>query len=227
MFLTVKEASDLTGKSATTIYRLCNKRRNSSFIKKEDNKFFIDKEFLLATYPPEEKRVSEIIEYGSKETGEPVFLEIEQKKQDEGFVTSYIPDDLDLEAGDFTETDQSDEAIPDTLSASNLHNLPDAEAAEADTLDNEAETSLESEDEDDYSIEMKHQNIDDFHISGAEAMEDADHSASLMENPAIEPEEKQKQAFYNRKEFWELSIGLTILVLALVSLVFILYQTTN
>jgi hypothetical protein len=79
MFLTVKEASDLTGKSATTIYRLCNKRRNSLYIKKEDNKFFIDKEFLLATYPQEEKRIIEIIENGSKETGEAVFLEIEPK----------------------------------------------------------------------------------------------------------------------------------------------------
>ena len=55
MFLTVKEASDLTGKSATTIYRLCNKRRNSVYIRKEDNKFLIDKEFLLASYPLLEK----------------------------------------------------------------------------------------------------------------------------------------------------------------------------
>jgi hypothetical protein len=83
MFLTVKEASDLTGKSATTIYRLCNKRRNSLYIKKEDNKFFINKDFLLATYPSEEKRTSDIIENGSKETGEPVFLEIEPKIKEE------------------------------------------------------------------------------------------------------------------------------------------------
>jgi hypothetical protein len=83
MYLTVKEASDLTGKSATTIYRLCNKRRNSLYIKKEDNKFFINKDFLLATYPSEEKRTSDIIENGSKETGEPVFLEIEPKIKEE------------------------------------------------------------------------------------------------------------------------------------------------
>jgi hypothetical protein len=83
MYLTVKEASDLTGKSATTIYRLCNKRKNSLYIKKEDNKFFVDKEFLLATYPPEEKRISEEIEHGSVEITEPVFLEIEPKKTEE------------------------------------------------------------------------------------------------------------------------------------------------
>jgi len=51
MFISVKEAADLTGKSPTTIYRLCNKRINTLYVRKEDNKFLIDKEFLMATYP--------------------------------------------------------------------------------------------------------------------------------------------------------------------------------
>ena len=55
MFISVKEAADLTGKSATTIYRLCNKRINTEFVRKEDNKFLIDKEYLMATYPVEEE----------------------------------------------------------------------------------------------------------------------------------------------------------------------------
>ncbi len=55
MFISVKEAADLTGKSATTIYRLCNKRINTEFVRKEDNKFLIDKEYLMATYPIEEE----------------------------------------------------------------------------------------------------------------------------------------------------------------------------
>lgn len=54
MFISVKEAADLTGKSATTIYRLCNKRVNTEYVRKEDNKFLINKEFLMATYPQEE-----------------------------------------------------------------------------------------------------------------------------------------------------------------------------
>jgi len=54
MFISVKEAADLTGKSATTIYRLCNKRINTEYVRKEDNKFLIDSEFLMATYPQEE-----------------------------------------------------------------------------------------------------------------------------------------------------------------------------
>ena len=51
MFISVREAAELTGKSTTTIYRLCNKRKNTQFVRKEDNKFLIDKDFLLATYP--------------------------------------------------------------------------------------------------------------------------------------------------------------------------------
>ncbi len=54
MFISVKEAAELTGKSATTIYRLCNKRINTEYVRKEDNKFLIDKEYLMATYPIEE-----------------------------------------------------------------------------------------------------------------------------------------------------------------------------
>ena len=53
MLLSVKEAAELTGKSATTIYRLCNKRINTEYVKKEDNKFLISKDFLLAKYPTE------------------------------------------------------------------------------------------------------------------------------------------------------------------------------
>lgn len=62
MFISVKEAAELTGKSTTTIYRLCNKRINTEFVKKEDNKFFIDVDFLKATYPDEESNNDEIIE---------------------------------------------------------------------------------------------------------------------------------------------------------------------
>ncbi len=51
MFVSVKEAVDITGMSQTTIYRLCKKRSHTKFVKKEDNKYFIDREYLLATYP--------------------------------------------------------------------------------------------------------------------------------------------------------------------------------
>jgi len=53
MFISVKEAMELTGMSSTTIYRLCNKRINTLYVRKEDNKFLIDKEFILATFPPD------------------------------------------------------------------------------------------------------------------------------------------------------------------------------
>ncbi len=53
MFISVKEAMELTGLSSTSIYRLCNKRINTLYVRKVDNKFIIDKDFLLATYPPD------------------------------------------------------------------------------------------------------------------------------------------------------------------------------
>jgi DNA-binding MurR/RpiR family transcriptional regulator len=51
MFISVKEAVELTGMSQTTIYRLCKKRSHTKFVQKKDNKFFIEKEYLLAAYP--------------------------------------------------------------------------------------------------------------------------------------------------------------------------------
>ena len=51
MFVSVLEAVELTGMSQTTIYRLCKKRNHTEYVKKDDNKYFIDKEYLLATYP--------------------------------------------------------------------------------------------------------------------------------------------------------------------------------
>lgn len=51
MFVSVIEAVELTGMSQTTIYRLCKKRSHTEYVKKKDNKYFIDKEYLLSTYP--------------------------------------------------------------------------------------------------------------------------------------------------------------------------------
>jgi hypothetical protein len=74
MFISVKEAMELTGMSSTSIYRLCNKRINTLYIRKEDNKFLIDKDFILAAYPPD---IVKVIENTDNETNpvvnEPVF----------------------------------------------------------------------------------------------------------------------------------------------------------
>ncbi|MCF6241310.1 MAG: hypothetical protein L3J74_08200 [Bacteroidales bacterium] len=59
MFVSVKEAVVLTGKSQTTIYRLCKKRSHTRYVKKKDNKYFIDKAYLLATYPSINKNIME------------------------------------------------------------------------------------------------------------------------------------------------------------------------
>jgi hypothetical protein len=67
MFVSVKEAVELTGKSQTTIYRLCKKRSHTRYVKKKDNKYFIDKAYLLATYPAVNENIME-----NKQNEEPV-----------------------------------------------------------------------------------------------------------------------------------------------------------
>jgi len=53
MFISVKEAVEQTGKSQTTIYRLCKKRIRTEYVKVEGSQYLIDKDYLLETYPPE------------------------------------------------------------------------------------------------------------------------------------------------------------------------------
>jgi len=55
MFISVKEAVELTGKSQTTIYRLCKKRIRTEYVNVENSQYFINKDFLLETYPPDSK----------------------------------------------------------------------------------------------------------------------------------------------------------------------------
>jgi hypothetical protein len=67
MYLTVKEAIDLSGKSQTTIHRLCQKFDDSKFIKKEGNKYLIDKDFLMQKYPTEDDMNDTDNNYESKD----------------------------------------------------------------------------------------------------------------------------------------------------------------
>ncbi len=53
MFLTVKEAIDMSGMSQTTIHRLCQKYEGTKYVQKENNKYLVDKEFLMDKYPIE------------------------------------------------------------------------------------------------------------------------------------------------------------------------------
>jgi hypothetical protein len=152
MFLTVKEASDLTGKSATTIYRLCNKRRNSMYIRKEDNKFLIDKEFLLASYPPIEKLISDTIANGHKDDIENAHDFDEPESQElypvENPVNTELNHKITPEEPTLQETVQvnseeeigeeipSPELFPDLPFAENLQLIEENEYS--DLLDNEA-----------------------------------------------------------------------------------------
>lgn len=50
-FITPAEAKKLTGKSQATISNFCRKHKESKHIKKQGNKYLIDKVFLLSVYP--------------------------------------------------------------------------------------------------------------------------------------------------------------------------------
>ena len=49
-FISVADAVERTGKGSTTIYRLCRKHEHTHHIKREENRFLIDEEFLSKHY---------------------------------------------------------------------------------------------------------------------------------------------------------------------------------
>ena len=49
-FISVADAVERTGKGSTTIYRLCRRHEHTHHVKREDNKFLIDEEFLSKHY---------------------------------------------------------------------------------------------------------------------------------------------------------------------------------
>jgi len=51
MFLTVKEATDFSNKSQTTIHRLCQKFDGTKDVWKENNKYLVNYDLLLEQYP--------------------------------------------------------------------------------------------------------------------------------------------------------------------------------
>lgn len=51
-YIDIKEAVKATGKSEKTIRRFLSKPESKSFIKKKDNKLFVDVNYLFASYSP-------------------------------------------------------------------------------------------------------------------------------------------------------------------------------
>ena len=97
MFVSVKEAVELTGKSQTTIYRLCKKRSHTRYVKKKDNKYYIDKAYLLATYPA-------VNDY---------FMENEEKETVKSVLSTQQDDIIEFTVEDTFE--DSDEAIGEKI----------------------------------------------------------------------------------------------------------------
>lgn len=49
-YISVTDAVARTGKGSTTIHRLCRKHEHTKFVKREENKFLIDEDFLIKHY---------------------------------------------------------------------------------------------------------------------------------------------------------------------------------
>lgn len=60
--ISIKEASDATGKSEKTIRRFCSKPESKAFIERKDSKVFINVNYLFASYPPPKDMSKEAIQ---------------------------------------------------------------------------------------------------------------------------------------------------------------------
>ena len=71
-YISIKEASETTGKSEKTIRRLINKSESKAFVDKSDNKIIIDVNYLFSIYPPIKKVKKETrqkLDIGKNEPG--------------------------------------------------------------------------------------------------------------------------------------------------------------
>lgn len=94
MYLTVKEAIDISNKSQTTIHRLCQKYENTKYIKKEGNKYLIDKEFLVEKYPNSSLNNENYEKIDNFENEESIFKTLTEKNE---LITSLTIKNQELE----------------------------------------------------------------------------------------------------------------------------------
>lgn len=57
--ISIKEASEVTGKNEKTIRRFCSKMESKPFIEQKGTKLYIDVNYLFASYPPQKDMSSE------------------------------------------------------------------------------------------------------------------------------------------------------------------------
>ena len=76
LYIQLKEASQLTGMNEMTIRRLAKKPESRQYVKREDNKIFIQQEYLYKHYPPTTPKL-----VGVQELKQDI-VEVEQDVQD-------------------------------------------------------------------------------------------------------------------------------------------------
>ena len=164
MFISVKEAMELTGMSSTSIYRLCNKRINTLYVRKEDNKFLIDKEFILAAYPPDIVKATEQSDTESNSVVQEPEFEVVQTKNTETSLPIVLDEKalITNESSDINEiTDHKDEIQLITLNQKsqvdanvlgNGANVVEQKASLVENKANIAERNAEVNDKDSYIV---------------------------------------------------------------------------
>lgn len=81
-YISVADAVAKTGRGSTTIHRLCRKHENTRFVKREENRFLIDEEFLRKHYAeaPAEQDAHKQEKDGSPELIDIFIEELQQEK---------------------------------------------------------------------------------------------------------------------------------------------------
>jgi hypothetical protein len=65
--ISIKEASEVTGKNEKTIRRFCSKPESKPFIEQKGTKLYIDVNYLFASYPPQKDMSKEVVQKVDKD----------------------------------------------------------------------------------------------------------------------------------------------------------------
>lgn len=76
--ITIREASEVTGKNEKTIRRFCSKPESKPFIEQKGTKLYIDVNYLFASYPPQKDMSKEGVQkVDKKEKVQEMSIDIE------------------------------------------------------------------------------------------------------------------------------------------------------
>ncbi len=238
MFLTVKEAILASGKSQTTIHRLCQKNEATKFIKKENNKFLIDHVFLTKQYPDTIKVISingsngseallkTISEKNLEITGLTVELnnlksdlqnkknKIEELKEEDAAEVHELIDKTEL-INQMQKKDEKIEQLTKTYDKAIDAKIKEIQKLKEDLLESHHELAEMTDSAINYERELSAINdVQDF-VIGQTAAEEKNEEAP-----------KSNRLEENKKMLMQQIIGYSASAIALILFIYVLYRTT-